>query len=550
MSTISWLHLSDLHFEAKEKSTWDANVVLKALLVDIQDLVKQYSLAPDLIFVSGDIAFSGAHDEYLLAQKFFDDLLKVTNLPKERLLIVPGNHDVSRKDICPKAKDIISSLCSREAANSILADGQKLRLVLHKFDAYNNFVNAYLGSSIPFGSENYFFVHSLNLDNKKIAILGLNSAWAAFGGGEDRGKLILGERQVSEALERSHDADLCIALLHHPFDWLREFDWESCEAQLMDRCDFILRGHLHRAELGMQITPDARAMTVAAGACYESREYRNGYNLVRFDLERREGTIFLRAWSNRGNGFWTKDTSSYRKVDNGEYPFSLNQYNSLIPQGGDTLQNIEEEFSRRTNQAIGQIRYLIPGISDSLPRDEVSLIEDQISLGKSVALTGEAGTGKSGIASQLVKSAKEKGIITLLLDARNFRHIQDETQMQQYFRLNGSFHAAIKQAGRFKKCRVIIDQVDSIAGFSSAKLLIELALELSQFQGVELIFISRKREDYEVRDLDRLTSNGFIELISHPLSEPESIRALSQIGIPNPSPTLIVSFRQACMKNR
>ena len=544
MSTISWLHLSDLHFEAKEKSTWDANVVLKELLVDLQGPVRQqYGLSLDLILVTGDIASSGAHDEYLLAQKFFDSLLEVTNLPKERLFIVPGNHDVSRKDICPEAKKIISSLGSRksrEAVNSILADGPNLSLVLHKFDAYNNFVNTYLGGNIPFGSENYFFVHSLNLDSKKIAILGLNSAWAAFGGRKDRGKLILGERQVSDALERSRDADLCIALLHHPFDWLHEFDRESCEAQLMDRCDFILRGHLHRAELVMHITPDARAMTVAAGACYESREYRNGYNLVRFDLERREGTIFLRAWSDSRNGFWTKDTSSYKNVANGEYPFSLNEYHSFIPQGGDTLQSIEEEFSRHTNQAIRQIRDLIPGISDPLPRDEVSLIEDQISLGKSVTLTGEAGTGKSGIASQLVKSAKGKGIITLLLDARNVGRIQNETQMQQYFRLNGSFHAAIKQAGRFKKCRVIIDQIDSIAGSLSANLLIELALELTQFQGVELIFISRKREDNEVRALDRLTSNnGFIELISHPLSEPESMRALSQIGISNPSPTLI-----------
>jgi hydroxymethylpyrimidine pyrophosphatase-like HAD family hydrolase len=35
MSTITWLHLSDLHFRAAAQHTWDENVVLKALLADI-----------------------------------------------------------------------------------------------------------------------------------------------------------------------------------------------------------------------------------------------------------------------------------------------------------------------------------------------------------------------------------------------------------------------------------------------------------------------------------------------------------------------------------
>ncbi len=39
-------------------------------------------------------------------------------------------------------------------------------------------------------------------------------------------------------------ADLRIALMHHPFEWLADFDREVCEPLLMERCDFILRGHV------------------------------------------------------------------------------------------------------------------------------------------------------------------------------------------------------------------------------------------------------------------------------------------------------------------
>ncbi|MBN1889698.1 MAG: hypothetical protein JW850_17005, partial [Thermoflexales bacterium] len=64
MSTITWLHLSDLHFRPSQ--SYDANIVLKSLLQDVKDRL-QDGLKPDLIVVTGDVAFSGQADEYQLA---------------------------------------------------------------------------------------------------------------------------------------------------------------------------------------------------------------------------------------------------------------------------------------------------------------------------------------------------------------------------------------------------------------------------------------------------------------------------------------------------
>jgi formylglycine-generating enzyme required for sulfatase activity len=66
-------------------------------------------------------------------------------------------------------------------------------------------------------------------------------------------------------------------------------------------------------------------MRVGAGACYETREYPNGFNWVRLDPATGEGTVRLRTYSDRGGGFWTKDTQNYKNVRDGEYVFSLVQ---------------------------------------------------------------------------------------------------------------------------------------------------------------------------------------------------------------------------------
>jgi 3',5'-cyclic AMP phosphodiesterase CpdA len=341
MSTFTWLHISDLHFHASQ--AYDADVVLRELLQDVAQRFEQDGLRPDLILASGDLAFSGKPDEYTAARHFFDRLLAATGLSKERLFLVPGNHDIDRDLISRGAQSIADSLADRSSVNAILSNPGDRQLMFARFGGYADFVNGYLDGQRPFDDEAYFYVHSLPLAGVQVALLGLNSAWLARGGEGDYGKLALGERQVRTALDRAEDADLKIALLHHPFDWLHDFDRDDCEAMLTDRCDFILHGHLHRTAATQLVSPDGAATVMACGACYETREYPNGYNFVRLDLGAGQGTAFLRTWSDRRGGFWTRDVTSYRNVDNGEYTFRLRREsivmtnNSVATPSGVTL---------------------------------------------------------------------------------------------------------------------------------------------------------------------------------------------------------------------
>lgn len=105
MAGITWLHLSDWHQGFKERDHEQRNKVLDGL---IQDIKNRKSVCNELeridfIVFSGDLAFSGKKNEYdEEAKKFLDKVLEVTELSRDRLFIVPGNHDFDRE----RKKDI------------------------------------------------------------------------------------------------------------------------------------------------------------------------------------------------------------------------------------------------------------------------------------------------------------------------------------------------------------------------------------------------------------------------------------------------------------
>lgn len=96
---IRILHLSDIHFKADK--AWDADPVLRALVRFIAKEVND-GFAPDLVAITGDVAFAGVAEEYQLARAWLDQQLWPAlpkNLSRDRLLLAPGNHDVDRKKV-------------------------------------------------------------------------------------------------------------------------------------------------------------------------------------------------------------------------------------------------------------------------------------------------------------------------------------------------------------------------------------------------------------------------------------------------------------------
>jgi metallophosphoesterase superfamily enzyme len=132
----TWLHISDLHFKVGDP--YDRNVVLNALIKSFPDFHKR-GVSPDAIFITGDIANSGARDEYDLVGAFLDQLLRVSRVPKERLFIVPGNHDVDRS----AGLGLSRTLNSREEIDQYFGINSKKPHIENKQSEFSNWYDRY-----------------------------------------------------------------------------------------------------------------------------------------------------------------------------------------------------------------------------------------------------------------------------------------------------------------------------------------------------------------------------------------------------------------------
>ena len=326
MAGLTWLHLSDWHQGGSE---FDRQVVRGALLKDIQERTKISSslIKIDFIIFSGDVAFSGKPEEYRAArEQFFQPLLDACKVDPGQLFIVPGNHDLDIGEFKLLPGELLKPLNSEAEVQSWLTDSRARSRLLEPFQAFTSFVRDYTGQEQP----DYANVQSWQIGDKKIAVLGLNSAWMcgrnrnADGKINDRGFVLVGEPQIQGHLEEMADADIKIAVLHHPFDWLAEFDCNRIEEHLKQVCNFILRGHQHKPKVDVIHSTSGDYVIIPAGACYNRRIaenplYANSYNFVHLDFDTGKGIVFLRRWSDPRNK-WIEDVDS---CDCGKIEFHL-----------------------------------------------------------------------------------------------------------------------------------------------------------------------------------------------------------------------------------
>jgi hypothetical protein len=229
---------------------------------------------------------------------------------------------------------------------------------------------------------------------------------------------------------------------------------------------------------------------------------------------------------------WLAPTASSPKHES-----LVDEYFHIPPPGGDFATAIESEFSKVTERTMRQIRPHLPGLTNPVPRSEISAIEDQLHHGKHVVVTGDAGSGKSGIGANLVLNASDKSV--LLLDARDLAHVTSEAGLRHHICINGPVALAVGRIAQLRRCRVVIDQLDNVVGSIASAVLSNLAIDCSHYAGVEVVVIARKRESHEKTLLENLLSSGFVELNSYPLNDNDVTEVLRQMKIAGPTPSLI-----------
>ena len=338
------LHISDLHHGQEEAkgSAWRMRRVLesKAWRENLQDIAQDGK--PDLICFTGDLAFSGQASQYTALTQFLDDLLAQLGVDKQRLFVVPGNHDIDRHTH-PAAWLALRNASWQTDADKLsrwLAGGapplgfqaEWREQILARQQAYRDWHATYWpertarfsAQAARHGHHPHLGYHDqLDFAGQPVHIIGLDSAWLA-GDEHDMGKLRLTDEQIARHLTHANQADgIKIVLLHHPISELAD---AKLARQLFDEngVHLVLHGHLHDPA-HQRLSPAMQELSFvesAAGCLYEHDNFPNCLQLL--DLAPNTGKvqqIWLRSWSK--NGFWHSDSSHYAGSREGKLCFDV-----------------------------------------------------------------------------------------------------------------------------------------------------------------------------------------------------------------------------------
>lgn len=331
MSTLCWLHLSDIHFRPSHE--WRDATARAALLEHLDRQIKQHGLKIDLIFCTGDIAFGALRDQpleaqYALAQDFFENILRICGgasgpLPKDRLFVVPGNHDVDRGLIDRAAQrtwtewgqDSQARQEQRAIENEFARPSGAARKALERLDAYAAFTRAFLPHLDA--KPQLHYAHTITIAGVKVGIGGFNSAWTCAGDEDDR-RLWLGAQPQFNAMRAAlDDADLRIGLIHHPHDWFNVAERSLIEERQQRDFDFWLHGHTH----DLKVHDHARGVRIGAGAIAADAADEFGYNIVQLDTATGRGEARLYHYDLRSAAWKTLTLADV--AENGVQPFRL-----------------------------------------------------------------------------------------------------------------------------------------------------------------------------------------------------------------------------------
>jgi UDP-2,3-diacylglucosamine pyrophosphatase LpxH len=246
---VRWLHISDIHF--RESKRLDQNDAFRRIREDLTTR-KTEGRSPDLIFVTGDLTHSGLTTDYQAISHLLSDLCDECGLSHQEVFFCPGNHDSDIRKAPILIRGCWSSFNDVAALQTFLDSLEYLALKERQAD-YRSFVRAFRGDSGGFDSHDLHAVAHLSLDELRVGVLSINSALLAEGGPADHGRLQVCVRLLEDRCKDLRDSDLRFALVHHPFEWLSEFEADRAEKVVLDSCDVLLRGHIHRPNLGRSL---------------------------------------------------------------------------------------------------------------------------------------------------------------------------------------------------------------------------------------------------------------------------------------------------------
>jgi len=323
------LSIADLHLKTGDGTYTDT---FKNSLDSFENYLKvlvksETDWQPDFLCICGDIVNSGKTNEYGLAKDVIKQICSAIGLSTDYVMMVPGNHDLSRKCFDDKnKKGLLRKSCewlegdfNRDKNKKIITPEHIVKM----FETYSVFRSELLNENPPFryfdlmatiGCAELHGLCGLRIfDNDKIVFAELNSSWCDFGGDMRHTRLghILTNYAYQRLLKLKRMGYFIVGMFHHS---LRYLDLEEYQVRthfevydnIIKICDLCISGHEHGAKakdpdfLGNSCQYVLNAGFLSADP--ENNLYESGATLIRID--RNDETIQVRKLVRYTDNTW------------------------------------------------------------------------------------------------------------------------------------------------------------------------------------------------------------------------------------------------------
>lgn len=291
------VHITDIHLENDEdynilvgRSEYIANAINKHIIDETNTLL--------VLCITGDIAYSGKEEQYLLASIFISEIIagikKRYNDLFIQIVMVPGNHDCDfdRED------SVIRESLLRDS-NLVMSNGSIIKTCTKAEENYFNFVKEWDQKIAPLVSasdESIFAINGLIYKDVSLKFHCFNTAWCS-----NRNEK---PKEIKIAIPEQEDKmenNIVITLMHHDESWLT---WESAEEwkkYYKYYSDIVLVGHDHVSEIVVKDNYGASTNYFVKGnQLYNSHNpEQSGFNILKIDLKSDIERFFSYEWNGK-----------------------------------------------------------------------------------------------------------------------------------------------------------------------------------------------------------------------------------------------------------
>ena len=312
---IRILHLSDIHLEV----TAQAQRYFTQLATDLTQNLKVKQL--DYLIISGDIANRSMDEEYEAAFLLVDKLVKRYGLDPNRIIIVPGNHDLNW-ELSEDAYEFVHKrkfpkplpegrYIDAGSAGALICNEAKYK---KRFEYFNDrFYQKIYNKAYPEEYAQQAILHSCPED--KILFLALNSCWEIDHEYKDRAGIHPNAmaNAIEKILTEDYDGWLKVAIWHHPVNSSESMkDVAFLEQLAVNGFQLGIHGHIHEAKDENFHYDTQRGLRIIAAGTFGAhrKEQLPGiplqYNLLTLDPESGVMTVETRK-KEKVDGAWSAD---------------------------------------------------------------------------------------------------------------------------------------------------------------------------------------------------------------------------------------------------